>query len=1036
MKSQVGFVSSLLLMSGIASAHEYNGTVSGFATVLIDGDPLAIEGMTVELYKKTEPLPMMLATGATGAGGAFALEYEDEDPTETIELYLNFVAQTEDGMIRVRARDVLGKHTRFETLFQDDPIIVEPNEEDEESVITDLGEISLDRNEAKPQLLHWANRARKFVTDELGEGPSPLPHDDPSKPLDIMDSPIPGDKDGGFFIPALWHDELIPAAVAILTVLTGAPPGPLLIAAFALIVNDEMSDQDCIYLAKTVDAQTSDDGVYHEFGHYFMWHAQEGDWLNPLEASFANHSVEWNAANPKIAWTEGWADAFGSMVDSWSAADDGEGANDDTRNVDDEGAERLILCNGGGSGCSQQAVTHGFWSEHFIASALYDLWDAPNDDGGEDVIELSFAELAGPILGSKGDVVSDIVDYHNRLIDLDLPAAAELSEQRALDRALTELFTLEDGPNKVRNLSTDLASPAHAFGDLLNTDAISFSREIEVQTFKEKDDDTLKEANKDEATFTVDVPVLSGPDDTFNVSSMGSGDFEEVLLDDLTITGTMGIGAAQLHINFRERRGWQSGSNSYGVPTAAFVAGERNFAVTLAGNMDVEVIDQGQILIGQDSTHRTADVTLEAGATLTLGGGPGGANPSPEFPGGPLVSKGMLYIDDDSSLVIERDATLVIKRGAEIVVDGSELIIRGDLVVEDGATFQWTAINGGMVTFDLPDLAGEPNVIMAKNSTIKIHETAFTIAPFSYVRPTPSDATGPRTIIIEHGSIGYFDEEAYLDTTGTFLTLTDSTIEANDGDKHKGVRLDNNLHLIEGMTFTGGTLCIEELGSAAGAGDPLTISDSTFGGCTTAIQVDNRSLVLDLVTIDDGTTGVAAFGVADVTVGFSEITQQTEHGLRMEQSASAAVIESTFRWNNVGIEITDGAGLRLEDATITQNSVGVRATDGATVNAGYVGSVGSFTHFDRNSVGIQLQDAGFPVLAGDNAFSEASGVGVRSISGTVDDGGACGAATIIVDADVWNDKVGAVWNTVSLTFSPYSITSNAGGCGFTYTLVQ
>ena len=165
------------------------------------------------------------------------------------------------------------------------------------------------------------------------------------------------------------------ADLAALGLLPLIPP----LGGFALAYFEtQFSDQDALYLSETSD--NNDGSTMHEFGHYVMWHAQGKKWLNPLEASFATHYAETNSESSKLAWTEGFANAFSWIVDNWSFMDDQES---DSENVYSPSTETLNsfgnpACNGGaGITCNSQATSHGFFSEDYIGHILYDLWDGP-----------------------------------------------------------------------------------------------------------------------------------------------------------------------------------------------------------------------------------------------------------------------------------------------------------------------------------------------------------------------------------------------------------------------------------------------------------------------------------------------------------------------------------------------------------------------------------------------------------------------------------------------------------------------------------
>ncbi|MGE0395088.1 MAG: right-handed parallel beta-helix repeat-containing protein [Kofleriaceae bacterium] len=1027
----------------------YQGHVDGSAFVTAPVDPtdgggttkLYVVGMKVELRAKDALGDTVLDETFTEEGGAFSLDFAHESDKSELELYLKFIAETSDGMIRVRQRFLGVKTTRNENFMKDTPIVVPAASP---SVDSHLGEIALDATNTKPHLLHWANRARSFVTSELGSR-SPLPTD-PNDPLDIMVPPIGfnGNNATSFFVPDIRVLDI--ATLIGSGVLVAVIPAFMTVVAY---VNMEFSDQDAIYIA---EVQESDETVFHEFGHYLMWHAQGKKWLDPLEASFSSHSFITNGGNTKIVWTEGFANGFAYIVDSWAAMDDLVGESDsDIWTPSVPGLYGTPSCGGGaGATCNDQGVSHGFFSEYYVGTILYDLWDGPSsfysgpnntapgvpiptdyDDGGSDATELTFRQIMDPILDTKNtsqnSLVDNIVDYHARIFN------------RHSQSAITDLFTF----NNIRNLHTD-AQNAYLMWDLLNSDSISAQRAIEVELY---DVNLTSSTGTQIETLAVDVTRLVGTRDDFNVSSTAVGDVAETLHDDLVVAGLPALGAATLSFNRRlQNNGWRSAANAYGGAAPGLPTVETDFAVTLAEGMHLSAIDRGRIMIGEPTTGQRATVTVADGATLTLGGGPGGAFPQAEFPGGPMVSKGKLFIHAGSKLVIERGGTLEIQMGSEILIDGTdaELIIRGDLVIRPGATFTWTATNGGMVTFDLEDRGKEPNVTMDPGSTIKVHEVPFRILDNTYVRPTDGTA---REVIIENGARGMFGANAYFDMSSATVTLDHSIIEALGTAKHLGIVLNGNGHLIDDMRFSGGTRCLQETQYAT---TPLAVTDSTFTGCAVGIEASNRPVGLSNSTISGGTTGLLTTNNPDVGVTNSTISNNAigwhlvDHGsgtfaltnsvvsgngrgMLVEPAALwgsgfVVVHDSDLLGNNVGLESND-AEVKLESNTeVAQSTTGVRMI------GPFAELIAADTIFRGNATSVELDGARKPVFDRTNSFypqnNFAAGV---ALSGTIADTQVCVLApTIKVTSDRWFIWAGA-WIAQLMTTAPYSITTT-GGC--------
>ena len=878
----IGFV---LIPPGIAAAqNNFSGTVRGHAATTIDYSDgstsrLYIVGMKVRLMRQDAFGDSIIAETVTTEGGDFELTFGTSDGAASWDLYLRFVAENADGSVRVRRRLLFSKETREEDVHDDDLNGVLPNVPLDE----DVGDVLLDANETRPQLLHWANRARSFVDSEMGPGVFPAGNDGT---LDILRSPLGSSQT--FFFPgglqtqlAMYLAELnaVVGSNAVVMLLPGiaqviAAIGVPVNVAILGYINQQFSDRDTIYIDDS--NQHDENTAFHEFGHFLMWHLQAESWLNPLEASFAIHAITLNAANSSLAWTEGFANGFSMMVDTWSRADDGEfgiygdpnPATTPARTYEDRGQypiETQLSCTGVAV-CTTQGVTHGYVSEWTIGTTLYDLWDGPDrfdpadpasqwDDRAAGVwvddLQLSLAQILQPLLNNQGtggfhcpaaDIVcqallqvgaepdqeqyllDNFIDYHAALIALEAPRTMLISD----------VFH----QNAVLNLTAAAAS-SPVTQDLLNTDALSFVRTISYPVFDINNGFVSTTAMNSE-TFTVSVSELTESNDSFNYGSDGAGATSGVLSDDLTIGGTATGGSATLFVNGNGLYGWQSAANIYGSPIGSTLIVEPSFEVEVTDGVTIDVHDGGQLTLGNAQAMHTAEMLFQAGSTLVLGAGMSGnvleqeAIPDGAMTAlGPKVSKGKLFLHSNSRLVIERGAKLVIERGAEITLaTNAQLVIRGDLEIRDDATLWYNAWQGGRIVFDLPNENGEPNFTMTASARLLINEVTFEIAADSYVRPT--DIFGPE-ITIEHGATGMLGRDAYIDASRANFELEDSTIEGDTASPHAGIILRGHSHTIADSTIRGGAPGIHDSAVTGSAG--LVMSGMTFENCETSIEV-------------------------------------------------------------------------------------------------------------------------------------------------------------------------------------------------------
>jgi hypothetical protein len=788
-------------------------------------------------------------------------------------------------------------------------------------------------------------------------------------------------------------------------------------------------------------------------------------------------------------------------VDAWSRTDDGEFGFDRTTAYEDrtqfapETITWSIACTGGLT-CNNQALSHGFVSEWYTSTTIYDLWDGPDnlqlngpapvpsdyDDSvldafgavivpASDFVELSFADIIQPILDNAGTggfhsllndqeqfLINDFIQYHKELMELTFTAPLDDLQECSTDRAITNVFH----NNGIRNLHSSLGTalfPSFLFSDFLNTDAISFQRQVETE-FYDLDPVTVSATPQSTVfqTFTVDVTELHDSVDDFNFSSNASGDFGGDLQDDLLVTGTLSGGSARLLFNNDTTYGWQNAGNNFGNLFLPIPTVEQEFYVSLCGGMRLEANEGGSIILGNDLTTHSATVTVESGGILILGGGRNGQVMEREYlPNGPFVSKGKLRINAHSRVVIERGATLQINPGAEILLAGPEAVleIRGDLVISDDANFTYTSTGGGYVLFDLPDNGGAPNVTMGNNASITLDEVPFTVAFDSYVRP--DDKSGLEFTI--SNSTGSFQNNAYIDVSQAFFTLAESTIQLDSGAmSHKGIILNGAAHDIHDNTISGGAPGIYDSNSAGNT--DLTVVDTEISSCVTGIEVVDLSTHLSGVTISGCGTGLKTVrGSANIVgsrlvncgrgweatelIGASSLRRSTvsgnvDYGLHVESVSNAELtIRNTDVLNNQwGVWAGGPMQLIARDSRFTNHAKsGMYLTNGVVLDMD--SSAGNV--FSRNMTSIELDNAGeILLLNGLNLFYPYNTLtDGMTIQGTVDNAVACSDPSfnpnIAAGGNTWFHTfivATQTWLSTNLASSPYDI-KTADGCAYT-----
>lgn len=437
----------------------------------------------------------------------------------------------------------------------------------------------------KPHLVHYGYQSRRFL-DQNGLG-NVLPNSQ-SQPLEMMISPLNAKQDRAFFIPGGYRNPVAGTLIAVF--------GPLLGGLSAAGLTLYLSNNDCLYIGEN---QETEETVYHEFGHYLMWYMQNKSWPNVLEASFASHSYQTNAPNPKIAWTEGWADGFSLIMDAYTVRYDGE------RDVDGSGyygnEQRTVLetaspnVKRNGVSTSEFTLTKGYISEYFIATTLYDLWDSNNnlalrsnsplnatstdigsptgstnpslssdDDnpsnafrpqpplrpqGILDEVGLSFADLTAPIRAHPGNgtwgiglfssqVVQNMPEYFRYLLQLH----GDCEERRQP----ANVFLI----NRISDFPKQAGLPDDAPTQRLGTDEIQRAVTMTEPLFKYNSSDAAYNPDGT-ATLTValDKNELAGLADSYNLAgttAAGAGSLSDPLTvrDGATLNINSGLDAA------------------------------------------------------------------------------------------------------------------------------------------------------------------------------------------------------------------------------------------------------------------------------------------------------------------------------------------------------------------------------------------------------------------------------------------------------------------------------------------------------------
>ena len=175
------------------------------------------------------------------------------------------------------------------------------------------------------------------------------------------------------------------------------------------------SDEREIFLmgARGRDSDEFDDTVInHEYAHFLAASFSRDD------SPGGNHSFS-ERLDPRLAWDEGFADFFGCVSNGTSVyIDTGTVVRNGRRT---QGNLRLFDLEEN----SRPEGNPGYWNEHTVASALWDLYDDQDDEG--DTVSLGFAPLWRAFVALKNESHVYFIDFCDVLVRLNQPLGGSVA---------------------------------------------------------------------------------------------------------------------------------------------------------------------------------------------------------------------------------------------------------------------------------------------------------------------------------------------------------------------------------------------------------------------------------------------------------------------------------------------------------------------------------------------------------------------------------------------------------------------------------
>lgn len=641
----------------------YSGIISGriISIVYNDFDSLVeipISGQIVRLLEEDIWGYEIFGETVTDESGHFAISYNKSQAFEggQIELFLKITAKADgNGNYLIKGKDVISYAPSFPPITN--PILglrswvhhTMINLGQYGTSVNDTIE-SLDLQDDHFRLVHWARKGQQYVDANGGSTGNAI--------LDIY--PNQGGGSGTFYSP------ISPVPLP--------RTGTSWIDAFNLVfVHDPVIVID-------PGSGNFEFPIRHEFGHFLMWRLQHESYIVPIAT--VPHLL--NALNPtRLAWSEGWANAIGYILDAVYREEDGEyGANSNQFLPIQECRRPFDIV-------PFSNYTNGFRSEYYIATSIYDLWDGagknlpttmsvkanvasdigiphgwddtytyinPNTTNDQiigrftspDNIEFSFQQIMQPLLdnNSQGNLPIDNTYNLNNITEymisfLSLHVSPVDCEQRAdISKLLQQNRLVADIP----------AYKAKTTNSCINTDC---SNHFFLHS---------------ETIPPTWLPMLSYSEHwNLNYFPQVANETKFITFDD--------------NLNFISEHLWLGGQAlaAGGTSSCLLKMNGSNISETLETCGDAEIYLNEAVLEIGDS-HK-GELILNSGSELKI------------------AQHGQLIIHDNSKVIIEQGATLIIEQGASIELLGNNAIleIQGNLDLKDNAIFTFTGT--GFVRF-------------------------------------------------------------------------------------------------------------------------------------------------------------------------------------------------------------------------------------------------------------------------------------------------------------------------------------------------
>jgi hypothetical protein len=407
--------------------------------------------------------------------------------------------------------------------------------------------------------------------------------------------------------------------------------------------------------------------IWHELGHIVMYNLMP----NTLIAASGDHTSR-DENNFQLAWSEGWATGFMSILDAYYRQWDQEfglyGFDEGSvifNPFPTERMNRTRLRTFGTNGI-------GIRSEYLIGTVLYDLFDGPSyfnniqeyddhffsdpndpndgfDEGIFDDVQLPITIIFEAITENN----NSICDYYRNILEL-------LGNDCDLKKKVKKVFD----QNRVNLNTSDITTVTNNFSSdeievgVTHTEVI-VPLLVSISTFVNTDRNLIE--------------LASGADRSYNIKAENSGSNNIKTISDNLIVRNDGV----LGINANRTAGWANTSQSSPPPSGSHL--------TVRSCINVlSIQNHGTLEIGDGNAVTTGELIITSGTRLEL---------NTTTTNNPAV----IVVHNNSKLTIEEGAQLIYYPGAQIILDGENAIleIKGTVRIMNGATFTVLEGNSG-----------------------------------------------------------------------------------------------------------------------------------------------------------------------------------------------------------------------------------------------------------------------------------------------------------------------------------------------------